>query len=108
MRGFLIGLVLLIGFAVTILSLRPGGIRRQIRFVARRFRIGLALGGVFLLGSALIRLAFPEGAVADFGPPVLALVLGVVFVVLAQDPAATSSGALPPAPEVPRPAGKDA
>ena len=107
MRGFLIGLVLLMGFAVTILSLRPGGIRRQIRFVARRFRIGLALGGVFLLGSSVFRVAFPDGAVADFGPPALALVLGVVFVVLAQDPAATSSRPHPPAPEPSRPAGKD-
>ena len=96
MRGFLIGLVLLMLFAVTILSLRPGGIRRQLRFAARRFRIVLALGGIFLLGSSITRLFFPDGAVADWGPPALALVLGVVFVVLAQDPTATPSSTHPP------------
>jgi hypothetical protein len=90
-RGFAFGLVLLVGFSVTILSLRPGGIRRQVRFIARRFRIGLALGGIYLLGSSLIRLAFPDGLVADFGPPAMALVLGGVFVVLAQDPTASPS-----------------
>jgi hypothetical protein len=105
-RGFLIGLVLLMMFAVTVLSLRPGGIRRQLRFAARRFRIVLALAGIFLLGSAIIRLAFPNNAVADWGPPALALVLGVMFVVLAQDPAATPSSTPPPASGPTPPAGK--
>jgi hypothetical protein len=86
-RGFVFGLVLLLGFTLTILSLRPGGFRRQLRFVARRFRIVLVLGGVFLAGSTIIRLAFPEGAVADFGPPALAIVLAGVLLVLGQDPA---------------------
>jgi hypothetical protein len=84
-------------FAVTVLSLRPGGIRRQLRFAARRFRIVLALGGILLLGSSIIRIFFRDGAVADWGPPALALVLGGVFVVLAQDPAAAPSSTPPPA-----------
>ena len=84
-------------FAVTILSLRPGGIRRQLRFVARRLRITLALGGIFLLGSSIIRIFFPNGPVADWGPPALALVLGGVFVGVAQDPASTPAGTEPPA-----------
>ncbi|GAC1645593.1 MAG: hypothetical protein NVS9B11_16910 [Candidatus Dormibacteraceae bacterium] len=92
MRGFLFGLVLLVGLTVSVLSLRPGGLRRQLRFIVRRFRIVLALGGIFLLGSSIVRLVFPNGAVADWGPPALALVLGGVFVVLAQDPAATQPG----------------
>jgi hypothetical protein len=86
-RGFLFGLILLVGFSLTILSLRPGGIRRQIRFAARRFRIMLVLGGIFLAGSSIIRLAFPEGWAADFGPPALAIVLAGVFLVVGQDPA---------------------
>jgi hypothetical protein len=73
---------------VTILSLRPGGLRRQLRFAARRFRIALALGGVFLIGSSIIRLVFPSGPGADFGPPALAIVLSVIFIVMAQEPAA--------------------
>lgn len=88
MRGFLLGLILLTGFAVTILSLRPGGLRRQLRFAARRFRITLALGGAFLIASAIIRLVFPSGPVADFGPPALAIVLSVIFIVMSQEPAA--------------------
>ena len=88
MRGFLLGLILLTGFAVTILSLRAGGLRLQLRFAARRFRIALALGGAFLIASAIIRLVFPSGPVADFGPPALAIVLSVIFIVMAQEPAA--------------------
>ena len=93
-------------FAISILSLRPGGLRRQLRFAARRFRIVLALGGIFLLGSSIIRIFFSNGAVADWGPPALALVLGGVFVVLAQDPAATPSTTHPPVSGPTPPAGK--
>jgi hypothetical protein len=92
MRGFVIGLLLVVGLTVTILSLRPGGIRRQMRMAARRLRISLVLGGVYLAGSIVIRVLFPEGPVADYGPPVLALVLTVVFFIAAQDPAPTRPG----------------
>jgi hypothetical protein len=88
MRGFLFGLVLILGLVASVLSMRPGGLRRQLRQVARRFRLGLLLGGVYLVGSAVVRLAFAQGPVSDFGPPVLALVLVAVFMVLGQDPAA--------------------
>jgi hypothetical protein len=86
-RGFVIGLVVILGLAFTVLSIRPGGLRRQLRFAARRFRLGLLLGGVYLVGSAIVRIAFPQGAVTDFGLPFLALVLVAVFMVLGQDPA---------------------
>jgi hypothetical protein len=87
MRGFLIGFALLIVLSLTILSLRRGGLRRQLRFAARRFRLALALMAVYLVGSGVIRVAFPEGRVADFGPPVLAIALLAVYVVFGQDPA---------------------
>ena len=87
MRGFLFGLILIVGLSTSILSLRPGGLRRQLRFAARRFRIMLILGGVFLIGSGIVRLAFPQGPVADFGPPALALALAAVFLVAGRDPA---------------------
>ena len=86
MRGFLLGLILIVGLSLSILSLRPGGIRRQLRFAARRFRIMLILGGIFLIGSGIVRLAFPDGPVADLGPPALAIVLGAVFMVIGRDP----------------------
>ena len=81
------GFVLFIGLGLSVLSMRRGGLRRQLRFAARRFRLALALAGVYLVCSAVIRIAFPEGPVADFGPPSLALVLAAVFVVFGQDPA---------------------
>jgi hypothetical protein len=86
-RGFLVGLVLFVALSLSVLSTRRGGLRRQLRFAARRFRLALALAGVFLVSSGVIRIAFPDGPVADFGPPAVALVLLAVFVLLGQDPA---------------------
>jgi hypothetical protein len=90
MRGFFFGLILLLGLGVTVLSLRPGGIRRQLKFVARRFRIMLVLGGVFVAGSTIIRIAAPQGFLADYGPPALAVVLAGVFMIVGRDPAGTT------------------
>jgi hypothetical protein len=86
MRGFLAGLVLIPAVIIAILSIRPGGLRRQLRLAGRRLRLALVLGGVYVVGSGLIRVFYPEGAVADFGPVVIALVAAGVFVVVGQDP----------------------
>jgi hypothetical protein len=86
-RGFLIGFILVVALGVIILSIRPGGLRRQLRFAARRLRLLLVLGTVYLVGSAALRAFFPDGPLPDFGPPVLACVLLAVFFVLGQDPA---------------------
>lgn len=93
MRSVLIGLILLVFLSVTILSLRPGGLRRQLRFAARRFRLALILGGIYLVATAIVRIAIPQGFVADWGPPLLAVALVITFMVLGQDPAA------PPRPD---------
>lgn len=93
MRGFLIGVILMVGVSATILSLRPGGLRRQLRFAARRFRIALALGGAFVFGSLIIRLAFPTGPVSDYGAAALAVVLAAVFLVVARDPSSAATPA---------------
>jgi len=85
-RGFVLGLVVIVGVAVTVLSIRPGGLRRQLRLAARRLRIVLVLGGIWMLGSLIIRVAFPNGPVSDYGPAAIAIVLGVVFLFIAQDP----------------------
>jgi hypothetical protein len=92
-RGFLLGFILVVAISLTILSIRPGGFRRQLRLAARRLRLVIALGALYVVGSAVLRYLFPDGAVADFGPPALALVLLAVFFVLGQDPPA----ARPPA-----------
>ncbi|HEY8854520.1 MAG TPA: hypothetical protein VIN12_04515 [Candidatus Dormibacteraeota bacterium] len=89
MRGFLLGFILVVALGLTILSIRPGGLRRQLRFAARRLRLLIALGAVYVVGSAILRYAFPDGPVADFGPPALALVLLGVFFVFGQDPRPT-------------------
>jgi len=85
-RGFLLGVVVIVGVAVTVLSIRPGGIRRQLRLASRRLRIVLVLGGIWTLGSLIIRVAFPNGPVSDYGPAVIAIVLGAAFVFIGQDP----------------------
>ena len=86
-RGVAIGLALLVFLSVTILTLRPGGLRRQLRLVARRFRILLVLGGVYVIGSLVIRVLVTSGPVNEWGPVALALILAVVFLFVAQDPA---------------------
>jgi hypothetical protein len=86
-RGFVVGLVMLTALAVSVLALRPGGFRRQLRLVARRFRIVLALGGGYVFGSLAIRLLFTSGPVNEWGPVALALILAVVFIFVAGDPA---------------------
>jgi hypothetical protein len=86
-RGFLVGLVLLTALAASVLALRPGGFRRQLRLVARRFRIVLALGGAYVFGSLVIRLLFTSGPVNEWEPVALALILAVVFVFVGGDPA---------------------
>lgn len=98
MRGFLFGLVLVFGLSLTILSLRPGGIRRQLRFAARRFRIVLVLGGVYVIGSSILRFAFPQGPVADYGIPALAILVTAVFLVVGRDPVTADPGSAPPSP----------
>jgi O-antigen/teichoic acid export membrane protein len=70
-----------------VLSIRPGGIRQQLRLAARRFRIVLVLAGVYIAADAIIRVAFPEGWIAEYGPVAVAVVLAVAFLLLAQDPA---------------------
>ena len=87
MKGFLFGLLLLTVLIVTVFSSRKGGLRRQLRLAGRRLRIALLMGGAYLAGSALIRVGFPTGPLSDFGAPILALVLAVAFLFLAQDPA---------------------
>ena len=72
--------------SITVLSLRPGGLRKQLRYAARRLRLALVLGGTYVLVSAVVRIAFPEGAVTDWGLPLLAVALAIVFLVLGQNP----------------------
>ena len=87
MRGFVAGLLLIPLLLVAVLSIRPGGLRRQLKLAGRRFRILLTLAGVYFVCAAIIRLIFPTGPVSDYGPPVAALILAAAYLVLAQDPA---------------------
>lgn len=87
MRSFAIGLILLLFVSLTVLSFRPGGLRRQLTFAARRLRIILVLGGVYIVASTAVRLVFQQGPVLDYGLPVMAIVLAGVFLVLGRDPA---------------------
>jgi hypothetical protein len=78
-------MVLMVFVVVSVLSLRPGGFRNQLRNVARRFKLVLALAGVYLVCSAAVRLAFPNSGIAEIGMVVLAGVLCITFLVVGQD-----------------------
>ena len=97
MRGFVVGILLLFFLTVTMLSLRPGGLRRQLRFAARRLRLALVLGGIYILANTLARIAFSVGWVGgwvvDWGPPAVAIVLAATFMILGQDPELPLTGA---------------
>jgi len=80
------GLLLVPLLVIAVLSLRPGGLRRQLSLAGRRFRILLTLAGAYFVCAAIIRLAFPSGPVSDYGPPVVAVVLAAASLALAQDP----------------------
>jgi hypothetical protein len=77
LRGFLIGLILIPVLVITLLSIRPGGLRNQLRNVARRLKLALMLGGIYILVSAALRLLLPGKPAADY--------LTVVFVFIGQD-----------------------
>lgn len=86
MRGFVIGLLLLPVVAIGVLSIRPGGLRRQLRLAGRRFRIAMILAGVYLAASTVVRIALAGNGTAEAGLVGLAVVEAIVFVVAAQDP----------------------
>jgi hypothetical protein len=85
LRGFLFGLLLAPLLVISLLSLRPGGLRNQLRNVARRFRLALILGGIYVVASAALRLLLQGKPAADFATVAVALVLTLVFVYLGQD-----------------------
>ena len=86
-------LIVLVG--TTVLTLRPGGLRQQLRYAARRFRLAIVLGGVYVLFSAIARIAFADTFVTDWGLPALAVALVVLFLVLGQNPTAPAQGVRP-------------
>ena len=85
MRGFAIGLILLLFLVLSVLSLRPGGLRNQLRNIARRLKIALVLAGVYVTASAVLRLTVQDQNVSTWATVAVALVLGLVFVFLAQE-----------------------
>lgn len=92
MRGVVIGLLILVVMTVTVLSFRPGGLRMQLSFAARRLRIGLILAGIYMVVSAAIRLAFPASSWADWAEVGTGAVLAAAFLILAQDPSRVEGG----------------
>jgi len=84
-RGFFAGIFVLVFVVVSVLSLRPGGLRNQLRNVARRFKLAMLLAGVYLLCSTVLRLAFPNSGLAEIGMVALAGALCITFLVLSPD-----------------------
>lgn len=76
---------LLVFVVVSVLSLRPGGLRNQLRNVARRFKLAMILAGVYLASSTVLRIAFPNSGLAEIGMVALAGGLCITFLVLSPD-----------------------
>lgn len=72
--------------SISVLSFRPGGLRKQLRYAARRFRLALILGGAYVLTSAVVRFAFAGTGITDWALPSLAVGLAILFLVLGQNP----------------------
>jgi len=102
-RGLVVGLFLLPLLVIAILSIRPGGLRQQLRYLRRRFKLALVLAGIYLATSTLTRLLWPGSTLAEWGQVGIAVVLGVTFLVLAQDPATPPAASASPQPRPPAP-----
>lgn len=85
MKGFLIGLILIVLLILSALSIRPGGLRNQLRNVARRLRLALILGGVYLVTSTTIRLAFSDTTGSQIAVVAIGVALALAFLALGQD-----------------------
>lgn len=85
MRGFVIGAALMLVVVVSVLSLRPGGLRNQLRNIARRLRLALILAGIYIVVSAVVRIALPGSGIGEIALVGIAALLAVVFLVLGQD-----------------------
>jgi membrane associated rhomboid family serine protease len=85
MRGFVVGLLMLMFVVLSVLTLRPGGLRNQLRNVARRFKIALVLAGAYVVASAVLKLTVRDQTASTLGTLGVGLVLGLVFVYFAQE-----------------------
>lgn len=97
-RGFVVGLLLLPVLVIALLSIRPGGLRQQLRNAARRLRLALILAGIYMAASTVARVVAPTSEAVENGLIALAAVLAVVFVILGQDPRPAAGEPAAPAP----------
>lgn len=86
MRGFVIAVVLACVLIGGVFSLRPGGLRVQLRLMKRRAKILFTLAGIFLVVSFVIRVAAPNVTISDIGMIALGLATATAFLIWAQDP----------------------
>lgn len=86
MRAVLFAFLALPVLAIAVLSIRPGGLKQQLRNVRRRFKIAMILAGVYLVAYTASRIAFGDTGIADNALIALLAGEGLVFVILAQDP----------------------
>jgi hypothetical protein len=102
-RGVLIGFFLLPVLVIAVLSIRPGGLRQQLRNMRRRLKLALALGGAYVAASTVTKLLFADRPAAEWALVGLAVVLGVIFLIAGQDPEPITppAGAASPKPRPP-------
>jgi hypothetical protein len=84
-RGFVFGLIVIPFLVVSVLSMRPGGLRAQLKNVFRRLRLVLVLGGIYFVGAAVLKVALGTAPSLDYAIGGLAVALAVMFFILGQD-----------------------
>jgi hypothetical protein len=84
-RGFVFGLIVVPLLLISLLSLRPGGLRHQLKNVFRRFRLVLVLGGILVFGAAVIRIVLGDQPATDYLIGGLWVASAIAFIVLGQD-----------------------
>ncbi|MGH7912826.1 MAG: hypothetical protein ACREQM_16935 [Candidatus Dormibacteraceae bacterium] len=86
MRGFLLAILLGCLLIGGVFSLRPGGLRVQLRLIRRRFKVAMIVAGIFMVLSFLVRILAPSVWISDAIVIALGLAAAVAFLVWAQDP----------------------
>src|SRR2546429_8946030 len=80
---------------VSVLSIRPGGLRYQLRQAVRRLKLALTLAGIYLVASTALRLAFPSSQIAEIGMVGLGAALCITFLVMSADQPAAPTRSRP-------------
>ena len=92
MKVMVLGLFVVPVLVISVLSIRPGGLRQQLRNARRRLKLALGLAGIYLLVSTGLRLLWGDGSRVELATAVAAAILGIVFLALTFERESQAAG----------------